>query len=70
MSSVAANIGAALGALVKVAPEKPTMPTAFVKPGVFSTMSTARRTTASVRSSEEPGGSWIATIDSPGPAAG
>jgi hypothetical protein len=47
----------AFGALVKVAPEKPTMFTAPLTPGVFKAVSTMRRCTSSVRASEAPGGS-------------
>ena len=39
------KIAPAFGALVKVAPEKPTMLTACATPGTFSAMSTARRLT-------------------------
>ena len=53
------KIAPAFGALVKVAPEKPTMFTACATPGIFSAMSTARRLTASVRASEAPGGSCV-----------
>ena len=49
----------AFGALVKVAPEKPTMFTACATPGTFSAISTARRLTSSVRASEAPGGSCV-----------
>ena len=56
------NIAPAFGALVKVAPEKPTMLTACATPGIFSAMSTARLITSSVRSSEAPGGSCATTI--------
>ncbi len=49
-------------ALVKVAPSKPENATACDTPGVLSMMSIARRTTASVRASEAPGGSWITVI--------
>ena len=50
---------AGIGALVKVAAAKPAKGTACATPGVASMMSTARRTTSSVRASEAPGGSWI-----------
>ncbi len=52
----------ALGATVKVAPEKPTTFTAIETPGTLSAISTARRLTASVRASEAPGGSCVAMI--------
>ena len=52
----------AFGALVKVAPEKPTMFIAPITPGVFSAVSTMRRCTASVRDSAAPGGNWATTI--------
>ena len=52
----------AFGALVKVAPEKPTMFTAPTTPGIFSAMSTARRFTSSVRASDAPGGNCATTI--------
>ena len=52
----------AFGALVKVAPEKPTMFIAPTTPGVFSAMSTMRRCTASVRASAAPGGNCATTI--------
>ena len=51
-----------LGALVKVAPEKPTKLTPCSTPGVPSAMSIARRYTSSVRASDAPGGSWITTM--------
>lgn len=47
-----------LGALVKVAPSKPTNATAASTPGRVSRISPALRTTSSVRLSVEPGGSW------------
>ena len=47
----------ALDALVKVAPSKPAKATACCTPGVARIASVARRITASVRASEEPGGS-------------
>ena len=50
------NTVPALGALVKVAPSSPANGTAWATPGVFSMMSATRRTTASVRASEAPGG--------------
>jgi len=50
------KIAPEFGALVKVAPEKPTMFTAPSTPGVCRARSTARRLTASVRASEAPGG--------------
>ena len=56
------KIAPAFGALVKVAPEKPTMFTACATPGVLSAISTARCCTSSVRESEAPGGSWTTTI--------
>ena len=45
-----------LGALVKVAPEKPTKLTPCSTPGVLSASSIARRWTSSVRASDAPGG--------------
>ena len=56
------KIAPALGALVKVAPSKPANGTACTTPGVSSAIAAARRTTASVRASEAPGGSWITVI--------
>ncbi len=50
------------GALVKVAPSKPTKATAASTPGRVSMMSPALRTTSSVRLSVEPGGSWNAAM--------
>ena len=51
-----------LGALVKVAPSKPAKATALATPGRDSRMSDALRTTRSVRSRLEPGGSVIAVM--------
>ena len=48
----------ALGANVKVAPSRPAKATACATPGRDSRMSVAFRMTASVRGSDEPGGSW------------
>ena len=59
------KIAPEFGALVKVAPDKPTMFTAPMTPGVSSDRSTARRITASVRWSEEAGGSCATTIRYP-----
>ena len=56
------NIAAALGELVKVAPEKPTISMAWATPGVASEMSEARRATASVRASDAPGGNCMTAI--------
>ena len=50
------------GALVKVAPSKPTKATAASIPGRVSMISPALRTTSSVRLSVEPGGSWKAAM--------
>ena len=50
------KIAPALGALVKVAPEKPTMLRRAATPGTCSAISSARCCTASVRASEAPGG--------------
>ena len=50
------------GALVKVAPSKPTKATASLMPGVARMVSEARRMTASVRLRLEPGGSWKAAM--------
>ena len=52
----------AFGALVKVAPEKPTMLTAWATPGVASAMSTMRRDAASVRASDAPEGNCVTMI--------
>ena len=70
MSSSTTKIAPALGALVKVAPEKPTMFTALETPGVFSAISTARRLTSSVRASAEPGGNCVTMIRKPRSTAG
>jgi len=51
-----------LGALVKVAPSKPTKATALSTPGVAMIASEARRITASVRLRLAPGGSWKAAM--------
>ena len=51
-----------LGALVKVAPSKPTMPTAWATPSVAMIISEARRTSWSARSSVAPAGSCMAAI--------
>ena len=56
------NMAPAFGALVKVAPEKPTMLTTLPTPGVLRTSSAARFIAVSVRSSDAPGGNWAATI--------
>jgi hypothetical protein len=50
------------GALVKVAPSKPANGTACTMPGVSSAILVTWRTTASVRASDEPGGSWITVM--------
>ena len=55
----------AFGALVKVAPEKPTITTECDTPGVACTISVALRITSSVRRNEEPGGSCAATMRMP-----
>ncbi len=52
----------ALGAFVKVAPSKPANATAWATPGRDSRISDALRTTWSVRSRLEPGGSVIAVM--------
>ena len=52
----------AFALLARVAPEKPANATAKLTPGVARMTSPARRTTASVRSSDAPSGSWIATM--------
>ncbi len=52
----------ALGALVKVAPSKPAKPAVWAVPSTESASLVTSRTTLSVRSMEEPGGSWIAVI--------
>ena len=51
------KIAPELGALVKVAPEKPTTLTPWATPGTPSAMSSARCCTASVRASDAAGGS-------------
>ena len=51
-----------LGALVKVAPSKPTNETALATPGRDRMISLALRTRASDRSSVEPAGSCMAAI--------
>ena len=56
------KITPAFGELVKVAPSKPTKATAFCTPGEPLISSDARRTTLSVRSSVDPGGSWITVM--------
>ena len=56
------NTAPALGALVKVAPENPTMLTPCATPGVSSAISTTLRLTASVRASEAAGGSCTTPI--------
>ncbi len=56
------KIAPAFGALVKVAPEKPTMFTACAMPGIFSAISTARRLTSSVRASDAAGGNCVMMI--------
>ena len=53
------KITAAFGALVKVAPSRPTMGTVWATPGVSRTILLTRRATSSVRASEAPGGSWM-----------
>ncbi len=52
----------ALGALVKAAPEKPTMFTTWATPGVASTSFAAFVITSLVRESEAPPGSCEATM--------
>ena len=52
----------AFDALERVAPENPANATANLIPGVSRMISLARRTTASVRSSDAPSGSWIAVM--------
>ena len=59
----ATKIAPALGALVKVAPSKPAKPRGVgTSRRTESAILVASRTTSSVRSSEEPGGSWITVI--------
>ena len=53
------KITAEFGALVKVAPSRPTIGTVWATPGVSSTILLTRRVTSSVRASEAPGGSWM-----------
>ena len=51
------------GALVKVAPSKPAKPAVWAVPSTDRAMlASTSRTTLSVRSIDEPGGSWIAVI--------
>ena len=50
------------GALVNVAPSKPANVTVWATPGRDCNISTALRTTASVRSRLEPGGKVIAVM--------
>ena len=52
----------ALEAALKEAPEKPAIPTVWATPGTARAAPAALCTTASVRSSEAPSGSWIAMI--------
>ncbi len=61
-SSKGVNTTAALGAVVKVAPSRPTMGTAWAMPGVDRTIFVTLRATSSVRASEAPGGSWMMLI--------
>ncbi len=56
------NTAPALGALVRVAPEKPTILTAWATPGISSASSTTRRFTASVRSSDAAGGNCVTVM--------
>ena len=60
----------AFGAVVNVAPENPTMFTAWATPGTPSAMSAALRLTASVRPSEAPGGSCVTMIKYPRSSCG
>ena len=60
--SCTTKIAPALALLARVAPEKPANATACRTPGVWRITSLAWRTTSSVRSSDAPSGSWIATI--------
>jgi hypothetical protein len=52
-----------LEAALKDAPEKPAMPTVWATPGTVRAASAALCTTSSVRWSEAPSGSWIATME-------
>jgi hypothetical protein len=56
------KIAPAFEALVNVAPSKPANGTAWATPSVARMISAACRTTASVRASEAPGGSWFSVI--------
>jgi hypothetical protein len=56
------NSAPELGALVKVAPEKPTMFMAWAMPGTPNAISSARCCTASVRDSDAPGGNCTTTM--------
>jgi hypothetical protein len=48
--------------LVKVAPSKPAKGTAWATPSVSRMIFVAAATTASVRASDAPGGSWMTVI--------
>ena len=56
------KIAPAFDALARVAPEKPAKATAKRMPGVSRMIWLALRTTASVRSSDAPSGSWMAVM--------
>ena len=56
------NTAPEFGAFVKVAPSKPANPAVCAVPSTDSASSVALRTTLSVRSIADPGGSWIATM--------
>jgi len=58
----AAKIAPAFAEFVRVAPEKPEKATVWAIPGVSSRIFTACCTTASVRSSDAPSGSWMAVM--------
>ena len=61
----AEKMAPAFEALVNVAPSKPANGTACATPSVPMMIFAASRTTASVRASEAPGGSWITVIRYP-----
>ena len=56
VGSSGVNTTAAFGAVVKVAPSRPTIGTAWAMPGVSSTILVTLRAISSVRASEAPGG--------------
>ena len=64
------NTAAALLALVDVAASKPLKAAVCATPGIARRSLMARCTTASVRDSEEPGGSWTIVMKYPWSCAG